>query len=292
MSSTGLDPEKVRYISLVRKEGGEPVLGIPYREMSVDPDLVASFVLAVIIFENRQLRTFTKEGYVVLIEEGSHVVGLLIIDKVEEEGPYREALRLIINTFEARYEAQFKSWSGDIRPFREFALFILTVFPYRILDPNLVPTLITGSEAVPDHRTKIPWAVGETDKKLELVKEYINGKRTIMDIIEACGFDEAEGMALFSMLDRYKWITLSRAVTDDTVLVKLMEPPAVLIGAYGEHLVRIVEQCDGTRKLGQIANDLNLNRDVVRTLAKTLVNAGVLGFAGTSDKEESASDEP
>ena len=62
---------EVRYLSLVRKEGGEPIIGIPYRAMSVDPDLVASFVLAVIIFENRQLKTFVKEGYVVVIEEGA-----------------------------------------------------------------------------------------------------------------------------------------------------------------------------------------------------------------------------
>ena len=57
MNSTTLDITLVRYISLVRREGGEPIIGIPYREMSVDPDLVASFVLAVIIFEKRQLKT-------------------------------------------------------------------------------------------------------------------------------------------------------------------------------------------------------------------------------------------
>ena len=49
---------QVRYLSVVRKEGGEPIIGIPYREMSVDPDLIASFVLAVIIFENRQMKNF------------------------------------------------------------------------------------------------------------------------------------------------------------------------------------------------------------------------------------------
>ncbi|GAH06979.1 unnamed protein product, partial [marine sediment metagenome] len=79
---------EVRYLSLIRKEGGEPVIGIPYREMSVDPDLVASFVIAVIIFENRQLKSFIKEGYVVVIEEGDHVVGLLIVDRIDDDEPY------------------------------------------------------------------------------------------------------------------------------------------------------------------------------------------------------------
>jgi hypothetical protein len=60
MSDSKDQGAKVRYLSLVRREGGEPIIGIPYREMSVDPDLVASFVLAIIIFENRQLKTFIK----------------------------------------------------------------------------------------------------------------------------------------------------------------------------------------------------------------------------------------
>ncbi len=44
-----LDVSKVRYISLIRMEGGESVLNIPYAELTVDPDLIAGFVTAVII---------------------------------------------------------------------------------------------------------------------------------------------------------------------------------------------------------------------------------------------------
>jgi hypothetical protein len=47
MSELSDQAAKLRYLSLVRKEGGEPIIGVPYREMSVDPDLVASFVLAI-----------------------------------------------------------------------------------------------------------------------------------------------------------------------------------------------------------------------------------------------------
>jgi hypothetical protein len=36
-----LDVSKVRYISLIRLEGGESILSLPYAEMSIDPDLIA-----------------------------------------------------------------------------------------------------------------------------------------------------------------------------------------------------------------------------------------------------------
>ncbi len=274
-----LNEEIVRYVSLVRKDGGEPVLGITFREMSVDPDLVASFVLAIVIFENQQLRTFIKEGYVVVIEEGNHVVGLLIIDKVEDDEPYREALKRIIKDFETKYELQLTLWRGDIRPFREFGIDVLGVFPYRRFDWQLVPKLIKKSDATPDNQATIPWSVGETDKKIQVVVGYINGKRTIREIVESSGYSEAESAAIFSMLDRYKWITLSRRANKDTVLVKLTDTPKRLIGVYGDQLDDFAELCDGTRTLEQVSELVPFDIEVLMTLAKNLINAGVLGYS-------------
>ncbi len=278
--SESTDPdEKVRYLSLVRREGGEPIIGIPYREMTVDPDLVASFVLAIIIFENRDLKRFTKEGYDVVIEEGNHVVGLLIIDKVEEEDPYREVLVKLIEEFESVYAGQLQSWKGDIRPFREYALRILEAYPYRRLNPELVPRLVPKSEAAPDHQSTIPWSVGQTDEKLQTILGFVNGKRTISEIIEQSGMPDTEVLALLSMLERYKWISLSRRLSDTSVLVKVMEPPKLLAGAYGDPLTKLVELCDGVKTLQTICEGLPYNMEAVRTIAKKLVDAGVLGFA-------------
>ena len=279
-----LNEEIVRYVSLVRKDGGEPVLGITFREMSVDPDLVASFVLAIVIFENQQLRTFIKEGYVVVIEEGNHVIGLLIIDKVEDDEPYREALKGIIKSFEAKYELQLTLWRGDIRPFREFGIDILGVFPHRRFDWQLVPKLIKKSDATPDYQATIPWSVGETDKKLQAVVGFINGKRTIREIVESSGYSEAELTAIFSMLDRYKWITLSRRANKDTVLVKLTDTPKRLIGVYGNQLDGFVELCDGTRTLEQVCELVPFDIEVLMTIAKNLVEAGVLGYSEQSSE--------
>lgn len=272
------DEAKVRYLSLVRREGGEPILGIPYREMRVDPDLVASFVLAVIIFENRQLKTFVKEGYVVVIEEGKYVVGLLIIDRVEDDEPYRNTLRKIIGEFESNYENQLESWKGDIRPFREFAIYILGVYPYRRLDWNLVPTLVTKSEAAPDLQAPIPWSVGETDVKIQTIVGFINGKRTMSEIMEAAGYPKSENIAIFSMLERYKWISLSRRLSSDSILVKKIEPPKFLQGVYGDQLSEILELCDGNRTLNDVCENLPYNMEVVKTVVKNLIDSGVLGY--------------
>jgi hypothetical protein len=276
---------EVRYLSLVRREGGEPIIGIPYRAMSVDPDLVASFVLAVIIFENRQLKTFTKEGYVVVIEEGNYVVGLLIVDKVEDDTPYRNNLIKIVERFESSHEQLLRSWKGDIRPFREFALDILQVYPYRSFDLEMIPKLVTKSDATPDHHANIPWSVGETDEKLQIILGYINGKRTIEDILQQSEFDDSEVMAILSMLDRYKWITLTRRLKDSSVLVKIMDPPLFLLGVYGEQLSKLVEQIDGSKTLSKICELLPFNMEAVRLVANNLIDAGVLGYKDSKQVE-------
>ena len=281
MNETVEEKAEVRYLSLVRKEGGEPIIGIPYRAMSVDPDLVASFVLAVIIFENRQLKTFVKEGYVVVIEEGEYVVGLLIVDKVEDDEPYRNNLIKIVEKFETNYEQQLAAWKGDIRPFREYALDILQVYPYRTFDLKMIPRLVNKSEATPDHHANIPWSVGETDEKLQVILGYINGKRTIEEIMQQSQFDDSEVMAIMSMLDKYKWITLTRRLEDNSVLSKIMDPPMFLLGVYGDQLTKLVEQIDGKRTLSKICELLPFNMEAVKTVANRLIDAGVLGYVDT-----------
>lgn len=268
----------VRYISLVRREGGEPMLGIPYREMSVDPDLVASFVLAIIIFENRQLRTFTKEGYVVIIEEGRYTVGLLIVDKVEDDEPYRANLRKIIHAFEEEYGSILTSWKGDIRPFREFALDILGYYPYRDIDLEMVPQLVTKSDANPDRNQPIPWSVGETDVKIQTTLGFINGRRSIKEIKDAAKLSEPDIRAILSMLYRYKWVRFSRKLNPDSILIRISDPPKYLIGAYGKEFEELVQSFDGTRTFSEVCASLSLDIEVVTTLAKNLIEVGVLSY--------------
>ena len=287
MTDSVEEKPEVRYLSIVRKEGGEPIIGIPYREMSVDPDLIASFVLAVIIFENRQMKNFTKEGYVVVIEEGEHTVGLLIVDRVDDDTPYRDSLKRVIVEFENTYEAQMIAWKGDIRPFREFALNILQIYPYRKFTLNLIPRLLTKSDATPDYQVPIPWSVGQTDVKIQTILGYINGKRSIGEILEQSTFEDSQVFAILSMLDKYQWITLTRKLEDTSVLEKIMDPPMFLVGVYGEQLSSIMEQCDGKKTLAAICEALPYNMEAVKLVAKNLIDAGVLGYVDANPEVES-----
>ncbi len=217
----------------------------------------------------------------VVIEEGEHVVGLLIVDKVEDDTPYRNNLIKIVEKFEANYQSQLISWKGDIRPFREYALDILEVYPYRTFDLKMIPRLVSKSEATPDYQTVIPWSVGETDEKLQVVLGYINGKRTIEEIMQQSEFEDSAIMAIMSMLDKYKWITLTRRLEDVSVLIKIMDPPMFLLGVYGDQLTRLVEKCDGTKTLSEICKLLPYNMEAVKTVANRLIDAGVLGYVDT-----------
>jgi hypothetical protein len=286
VNESAAEKAEVRYLSLVRREGGEPIIGIPYREMSVDPDLVASFVLAVIIFENRQLKTFTKEGYNVVIEEGDYVVGLLIVDKVEDDTPYRNNLIKIIELFEKTHELLLQTWKGDIRPFREFALDILRVYPYRSFNLELIPKMIAKSEATPDLHVNIPWSVGETDEKIQTIIGFINGKRTVEDIMKQSEYEDSDVIAILSMLDKYKWISFTRKLEDTSILVKIMEPPLFLLGVYGEQLTNLVEQIDGSRTLAEICELLPYNIEVVRLVANRLIDSGVLGYSDSKTVQD------
>ncbi|MHA2433036.1 MAG: hypothetical protein ACXADO_07410, partial [Candidatus Thorarchaeota archaeon] len=141
------------------------------------------------------------------------------------------------------------------------------------------PKLVSKSEAVPDHQSTIPWSVGQTDEKLQVILGFVNGKRSISEIIDQSEMPEGEILALLSMLERYKWISLSRRLCDTSVLVKVMEPPKLLTGVYGDQLTKLVELCDGTKTLQAVCDELPYNMEAVRTVAKNLIDAGVLGFA-------------
>jgi hypothetical protein len=215
---------------------------------------------------------------VVVIEEGQQMVGLLIIDKVEDEEPYRESLKNIIKSFETKYEGQLASWKGDVRPFREFALHIVEIYPYRRFDWELVPRLAKKSDPALDSFAPIPWSVGEADKKIQTAVSFINGKRTIFEIMQSTGMSSEETTAIISILDHFGWTTFGRKITEKTILVKLTDPHKFLVGVYGEQINNFVELCDGKRTLKDVGAMLAYSMEVLLTVAKNLVDARVLGF--------------
>jgi hypothetical protein len=267
-----LDVSKVRYVSLIRLEGGESILNIPYAEMTVDPDLIAGFVSAVIIFAKTPIRTIRKAAYDILIEVGETVLVLLVVDPVPDEAPYRERLVKILKLVEEEHGDKIRAFEGDIRRFREFALSILTEFPFGEPDFNLVPTRRKEGQ-------HIPFRVGFIDSRLEKLEGFINGKRTIGEIMNLIDLPEPEVVALVSILQKYGWIEFKKKLVESDRLERRDCSPSVLQklrGEYGEPVDDILNACDGTRRIKDVMDSLQYDRNAIWFLVNKLVEVGCL----------------
>jgi hypothetical protein len=268
----GLDFSKVRYISLIRLEGGESVLNIPYAELTVDPDLIAGFVTAVIIFAKTPIRTIRKAAYDILIEVGETVLILLVVDPVSDESPYRDKLKRILNEVESQHGEKLRHFEGDVRRFREFALTVIKEFPFQSADLNMVPIKIGGG-------VRIPFRVGAVDRELEQVESFINGKRTIAEIMDLMGLSDEEVLALISVLARYRWIDFKRRLSDNDVLIKSGCPGLILTRLqtqYGKALEVLMNKFDGKTKIVDIMANLPYDKDAMWFLINKLVEVGCL----------------
>jgi hypothetical protein len=268
----GLDFSKVRYISLIRMEGGESVLNIPYAELTVDPDLIAGFVTAVIIFAKTPIRTIRKAAYDILIEVGETVLVLLVVDPVPDEAPYREKLRQILDEVESKHGDKLRHFEGDVRRFREFALTVIREFPFQSADLNMVPIKTNNG-------VRIPFRVGSVDRELEQVESFINGKRTVAEIMDLMGLSDEEVLALLSVLARYRWIEFKRRLSDEDVLVKSACPDIILTrlkAQYGKALEVLMSKFDGKARIVDVMSSLPYDKDAMWFLINKLVEVGCL----------------
>ncbi|MFW9807842.1 MAG: hypothetical protein ACFFE6_00550 [Candidatus Thorarchaeota archaeon] len=267
-----LDVSKVRYISLIRMEGGESVLNIPYAELTVDPDLIAGFVTAVIIFAKTPIRTIRKAAYDILIEVGESVLVLLVVDPVADETPYREKLKRILSQVEIDHGDKLRHFEGDVRRFRESALTVVQEFPFSSTDLDLVPIKRTKG-------VRIPFRVGIVDHDLEQVESFINGKRTVAEIMDLIGFSDEKVLALISILTRYQWIDFKKRLTDENILIRsdCPEIPLDMLKAqYGKPLEAIIEAFDGTKKVREVLDALPYDPRAMWFIINKLVEEGCL----------------
>lgn len=280
-----LDVSKVRYISLIRMEGGESVLNIPYAELTVDPDLIAGFVTAVIIFAKTPIRTIRKAAYDILIQVGQSVLVLLVVDPVPDEAPYREKLQHILDEVETKHGDKLRHFEGDVRRFREFALTVIKEFPFQSADLNMVPVS-------KENGVKIPFRVGNVDHELEQVESFINGKRTVAEIMDLMGLTDEEVLALISILTRYQWVEFKHRLTDADVLER-DDCTAIVLDRlrvqYGDVLDDLIAKFDGQTSISEVIaslpydkDELLYDKDALWFLINKLVEVGCLKSNGSS----------
>ncbi|MHA1770197.1 MAG: hypothetical protein ACTSYL_04735 [Candidatus Thorarchaeota archaeon] len=271
-----LDVKKVRYISLIRMEGGESILSIPYAELSVDPDLIAGFVTAVIIYANTPIRTIRKAGYDILIEVGETVLVLLVVTPVPDEAPYRKKLKRILAQVEEKYGNELKRFEGDVRRYRELALDIIVEFPFNIPAPNLVP--VKKKMGI-----QIPFRVGVVDKKTEQLEAFINGKKTVEEILNLIDLPDEEVVALLSMLARYKWIDYKKRLTEKDTLQSQDCSDVILASLkqqFGVAVDEVLHAFRGGRQISAVMEDLPYDTNAIWFLINKLLDARCLSLTG------------
>ncbi len=113
MLTTSLDETCIRYLSVISVEDGENIVSVPYRGMMVDPDLIAGFITAVVIFAKTPIRTIRKAAYDILIEVGETKLVLLVCDPVPDETPYRRNMKQVLNFAEIAGLAPNRDYSPN-----------------------------------------------------------------------------------------------------------------------------------------------------------------------------------
>ncbi len=266
------DVSKVRYISLIRLEGGESILNLPYTKLAVDPDLIAGFVTAVIIFAKTPIRTIRKAVYDILIEVGKTVLILLVVDPVPNEAPYRARMTRILDLVEAEHGEKLERIEGDVRRFREFSLSILKEFPYST--PNFEYVPFRKKDGV-----NIPFRVGNVDKKLEKLEGFINGKRTVSEILDLISLPEEEAVSLISILEKFKWIDFKRRLSENDTLVRSECSQAVLDRLkvqYGKPLEELIASFTESKVIKDVIVGLPYDPNALWFLLNKLVEIGCL----------------
>lgn len=259
---------------MIRIEGGESILNVPYAEMSVDPDLIAGFVTAVIIFAKAPIRTIRKAAYDILIELKEHVLILLVVDPVADEAPYREGMHKVLDEFEGLHANRLANFEGDIRVFRESALLILREFPYMKIDLDLIPQSVEGEP--------MGFRVGQTDKKLEELDGFINGKRTVAEILDLIDLPENEVIGLLSLLAKFHWIEFRKRISDNDVLDRSRcseDSLKRLKMQYGKPLEELLDFFNGTRTVKEILDLLPYDKNALWFLINRLVEIGCLAHS-------------
>jgi hypothetical protein len=90
---------------------------------------------------------------------------------------------------------------------------------------------------------------------------------------------EPEVVALVSILQKYGWIEFKKKLVESDRLERRDCSPSVLQklrGEYGEPVDDILNACDGTRRIKDVMDSLQYDRNAIWFLVNKLVEVGCL----------------
>jgi hypothetical protein len=96
-----INAEKLKYVGVAKIDDGEQIANVQRDELTVDPDLIAGFIAAVVIFAKTPVRTIRKAAYDIMIEVGESSLIYVVADPVPDEAPYRKQMKTVLRFVEA-----------------------------------------------------------------------------------------------------------------------------------------------------------------------------------------------
>jgi len=269
---------QIKNFLLIWQDAGFCLLNIPYTNpIQLDSDMLAGLLRAIQQVMSDGIKRITWKHQTILFEFADDLLYVLIMSSISNESTYRKELFNVIdrvgNRFQERPEWAKLIRRGQILSVRECALDVIQSFHLRDLDYNLTPILQEDYE-------DIPFAVREFNEILELLISFIDGKRTIYQIIDDSPLDRDMVLGLLSVLLSYEWIELVRVVTIDDKLKLVKEPTIFDLSNLGpkELVGKLVHEFEETTTSKVVADRLNLDRHVVLFLAGKLLEDKILAY--------------
>jgi hypothetical protein len=152
-------------------------------------------------------------------------------------------------------------------------LSIVREFPFGAVELDLVPFKAKNG-------VRVPFRVGMVDKELEQLESFINGKRTVAEIMDLMNLTDRDVLALVSILARYRWIDFKRRLTDEDILVRSNCDGVKLErlkSQYGTTEVEsLLTKFDGTSRIADVSGSLDFDKDALWFLLNKLVEEGCL----------------
>ena len=284
-----MNKSKIREILFLTKEGGVLLLHVPYIERYEDPALTAAFISAVDTFARMGSGQLKKVGLTytdLLLFKGKQAVLAAIVGRGVDLEVFREQAGDLLDRFESEYEWTMSSHDGLLNGFYKFRYEVLVMFPYYELSDSLV---LGKTESFLEGLSMS----GRVGEYMKVLQEAVNGIRTVGDICKVTGRlmpkrDILTTLGIGIHEGFFKPIVdifaerAPKFVTQDICGKSypeylIDELLGGLIKAFGKAQMNLLlPQCDGTKKIGEIAEDIHVDVEVLSLVMRKLIATGTI----------------
>lgn len=183
------NPHEIRNLLVIWRETSFCLLNVPYMNpLSVDGDMLAALLRAIQHVAHDGLRMIRWERHSILFEMDENLLVVLVTKSNSNETLFRESLRVVTTSISSRID-EHPYWieeirMGKVKNSREIILDVLSTLPPRIIGEELTPIISGFGE-------HLCFDIGDFKTTRENICKYVDGKRTVQQIITESGYDKS-----------------------------------------------------------------------------------------------------